>query len=282
MHRKPGQSLQLGIACDGLSLLCSPEWADGQPGLLAQVSLPSAEGHSAATVPTAAALAEAVDALLAPLAPAHRHWPLHVVLDDRLARLWQVTPPATLSLWSGVADLRSMAAMRLQQLHGENPADWQITAGWQARHPFMAAALPHAVLAALRALAERHGLWLASVRPHLLAVWDGSRRQRRSGLWLGLVHDGRLGLALAHGQRLHQVRWQGLPAQADTGWLARVLAREALMQSLPVPDDLLLSGPAPHWLQQDPACRPLVPAFPDASPPSLPASLWLAAAGAPP
>lgn len=279
MPRKPGQSLQLGIACDGLALLRSPEWRDGSPELLGHVALPTAQEPPYAA-PSAQALAEALDALLAPIAASHRRWPLHLVLDDRIARLWQVTPPPTLSLWSGRADLHSLAAMRLQQLHGEHPADWQIAADWQARRPFVAAALPQATLAALRAVSERHGLWLASTRPHLLAVWDGSPRQRRGGLWLALVHDQRLGLALAHGQRLHHVRWLPLPAHGDASWLPRLLAREALMQALPVPAGVLLSGPAPQWLQQTPGCQLLPSALPDPSSQPTPAALWLAAAGA--
>jgi len=283
MRRKPGQSLQLGIACDGLSLLRSPARRGAHPELLAQAVLPAADGDGSAPTPSAALLAETLDTLLAPIASAHRRWPLHLVLDDRLARLWQVTPPAGLSLWSGPADLHSMAAMRLQQLHSENPAEWQIAADWQARRPFVAAALPRATLAALRAVSERHVLWLASIRPHLLAVWDGSQRQRRSGMWLGLVHDGRLGLGLAQHGRLHHVRWQALPTQADAGWLARTLAREALMQSLPVPPGLLLSGPAPQWLREDPVCQPLAtphPPLPSIHTPPGPLGLWLAAAGA--
>ncbi|KAF1016124.1 MAG: hypothetical protein GAK31_01608 [Stenotrophomonas maltophilia] len=230
-------------------------------------------------MPSAQALAEAMEALLAPLAAEHARWPLHVVLDDRFARLWQVTPPPVLSLWSGAEDLRSLAAMRLQQLYGENPADWQIGADWQALRPFVATALPRATLAALQAVAERHALWLASTRPYLLAAWDGSQRQRQRGQWLGLVHDGQLGLVGAHGQHLRHVRWQPLPAQADATWLPRLLAREALLQGLPAPASVLLCGPAPPWLQQQEGCTWLPAPLPDPHASSAAPSLWLAAAG---
>ena len=81
-------------------------------------------------------------------------WPLtRGAGDDELARLWQVTPPPGSSR---LADLRGGLRAALPALVGGRPPPaGRSSADWQPTRPFLAAALPQALLARWQQVAAR-------------------------------------------------------------------------------------------------------------------------------
>lgn len=229
--RRPGQSLRLGIAADGLALL-------RVGGVLA----PGAEVLAVQPVEAGApdALALGLRALLLGAAP--RGWPLSVVLADELVRLWQVQPPQGASR---LGDLQAAAAFRFQGLFGAPPSDWRISADWNAGQPFLAAAAPEALLALLEVLAREHRFHLVETAPQFVAAMNAWRSERRPGAWFGLVHGGVLTVAAYEGRALAAVRTAPIPEGADRDWLEAHVAREALRVGVGRPERLQLCGAAP-------------------------------------
>ncbi|UVW29953.1 hypothetical protein [Massilia sp. H6] len=229
--RRTGQSLRLGIASDGLALL-------RVGGVLA----PGAEVVAVQPVEAGApdALAIGLRALLLEAAP--RGWPLTVVLADELVRLWPVTPPRGASR---LGDLQAAAAFRFQALFGAPPAQWRISADWSASRPFLAAAVPVALLELLEALAREYRLHLVEAEPQFVAAMNAWRRERRPGAWFGLVHGGVLTLAAFDGTALAAVRTAPIPEDADRDWLEAHVAREALRVGVGRPERLQLCGAVP-------------------------------------
>jgi len=226
-----GQSLRLGVAPDGLALVRTSIWPHERALLLGQVRF-SAMGIDA--------IGRELDALLAE----HRGagWPLRVVLSDELVRMWQVTPPPGAAR---IADLEAASALRYQALFGASPSGWLIRADWSATQPFLAAAMPQALLERLRQAAAGQGFRLVEVAPQFVAALNQHRAMRRPGAWFGLVHGGVLSVAAFDGDRLAAVRTAPIPEGADRDWLEGHIAREALRVGLGRPERLQVSGPAP-------------------------------------
>lgn len=236
MRRALGQALRIGVSGHAVSLLRTSRWRGAPLTVLAEHAFaPSAE-HPVD------AIANALRALLGELKLAG--WPVAVVLADELTRLWQVAPPAGASR---LADLEGAAGLRFHALFGESPAAWRIAAGWDASHPFFAAAVPRALLAALELVAQEHKLALVSVEPHFIASWNQWRRALKPGAWFGQVHDKLLTLAAIDGQGVRAVRVLPLPhgQGADQYWLTQTLAREALLLDMAAPALLQVCGAAP-------------------------------------
>jgi len=236
MRRKFGQSLRLGIAPDGLALLRVGGWPVASSVVLAvqpvEAGAPDALEHGLRALLREAAIDNGL-----------RRWPVHVVLADDLVRLWQVPPPHGASR---PGDLQAACALRFQSLFGAMPANWRISADWNARSPFLAAAAPEALLALLESLAREHGFYLVEVAPQFVAAMNATRRQRRKGAWFGLVHGDVLSLAAYDGAALAAVRTALIPPGADREWLEAHVAREALRVGVGRPERLQLSGPAPR------------------------------------
>ena len=229
--RRPGQSLRLGIAADGLALLRVGGVL--APGVDVLAVLPVEAGAPDA-------LAVGLRALLIEAAP--RGWPLTVVLADELVRLWQVPPPQGASR---LGDLQAAAAFRFQALFGALPSEWRISADWSATRPFLAAAAPEALLALLEGLAREHRFHLVEAAPQFVAAMNAWRAERRPGAWFGLVHGGVLTLAAFDGKALAAVRTAPIPENADRDWLEAHVAREALRVGVGRPERLQLCGAAP-------------------------------------
>jgi hypothetical protein len=227
MRRRCGQALRLGVASGGVALVQTSRW--GAASLLGEQSFDSAAGMQ--------------DALGTVLDGAYAGWPLTIVLADEMVRLWQVTPP---QLSARLADLEAAAAQRFQLLYGEPVADWTLSAGWDPVRPFLAAALPRALLGALEQGAKQ--LKVVEIVPQFVAVlnrWSGALKP---GAWFGLVHDKVLTLGACDGGAIVAVRAAALPEGADGVWLAEHLAREALRLNLPAPERLQLCGSVPPAL----------------------------------
>lgn len=226
-----GQALRIGIAPDALALLRTGTFSHERTMLLGQVR---SSGGDPGSVATALAM------LLGEHATAGM--PVTIVLADELVRLWQVTPPEGAAR---LADLEGAAAMRYQALFGASAAGWTIQGDWSASNPFLAAALPQALLDVLVQAARTHRFHLIEVVPQFVAALNQHRRMLRPGAWFGVVHGGVLSVAAFDGKRLAAVRTTPIPPGADRDWLEGHVAREALRVGLGRPERLQVCGPAP-------------------------------------
>ena len=239
MPRLPGQSLRLGLGHDSLALVRTSRVLARGTKVLAEVRCDDAANPQA--------LAGALRALLAGAGVAG--WPLSVVLADELARMWQVAPPPGAAR---LADLEAAAAMRFQSLFGAPPAAWKIAADWQATRPFLAAALPAALLDVLEQAAREARCQLVEIVPQFVVALNHWRKRHRPGAWFGLMHGQVLTLAAYDGPLLAALRTAVVPPGADRDWLESHVAREALRVGVGRPERLQVCGPAPRsWASHE-------------------------------
>ncbi|WP_305821821.1 hypothetical protein [Massilia brevitalea] len=235
MPRLPGQALRLGLGHDSLALIRVGRDAT----VLAEASLGDVHDPQA--------LRQGLRALLAGTAVAG--WPLTVVLADELVRMWQVAPPPAAA---HLADLEAAAAMRYQALFGAPPGGWKIAADWQAARPFLAAALPLALLEVLEEAAREARCHLVEIVPQFVAAMNAWRRLHRPGAWFGLMHGQVLTLAAYDGRTLVALRTTVVPPGADRDWLESHVAREALRVGVGRPERVQVCGPAPRsWASHE-------------------------------
>ncbi|MYN05052.1 hypothetical protein GTP41_23425 [Pseudoduganella sp. DS3] len=231
------QSLRIEVAPQALRLLRAPRWGKAAPALLAEQAL------AAAPDALAAALPGALDALLS--GQQARGLAASFVLADELVRMWQVVPPLQAAR---LADLEAAAALRFHTLYGEAPAAWQMSADWNAAAPFMAAAVPRALQAAIESSAARHALAVIAVVPHFVAAWNRHARALKRDAWFGVAHGNVLALAACEGGQLRALRHIAIPHGADHYWLTQTAQREALLLGLQAPALIQLSGEVPPAL----------------------------------
>lgn len=232
MRRRFGQSLRVGVAEGRLALASTSRW--GASRVLAELAYDAAQPG---------ALAPALGQLLA---ADYARWPVSFVVANDLVRLWRVTPPADASR---MADLEAAAALRFHSLFGDMPTQWAISAGWDAARPFMAAATPHALLAALAQACAAQRMAVTGIEPHFVAAFNAARPSLRGGAWFGLVHEGVLTVGTPAGTRLDAVRAVAIPAGAGNDWLTAHIAREAMLLGVQEPRVLALAGAVPdRWL----------------------------------
>jgi hypothetical protein len=264
MRRRFGQGLRLGVARGGLALVRTSRWGGAPAALLAEHAL------AAGAIDSADGVRAALAALLDGAGVAG--WPVTIVLADDLVRLWQVTPPDNTTR---LADLEAAAALRFQTLYGEPAAGWELSAAYDPVRPFLAAAMPRTLLAALARGAGEHGLKAVEIAPQFVAVLNRYRGAVQPGAWFGVVHDNVVTLGAGDGHAIAAVRAAALPQGADAGWLAAHVAREALRLNLPAPQRLQLWGSVPAgWLAAGGCTRLGAPVHPD-----WPAAALLAASG---
>ena len=232
---------RVGVTARGVALLRTGGWPARETRLVAAEAIP--ETVPGGPVPSAEALAACLDRLWAacdggPVAA-------KLLLAEPWTRLWMVAPPANASR---IADCEAAAAARFEALHGESAAAWQIAADWHHSQPFLAAALPREMLAALQRVAADHGrVWVDAV-PSFVAAWNAGRRLLRDGAWLGVFHEQTLTLGAIEGRQLRAVRrvdW----APGATDGLPLLLEREALRLGLQPPAELQWCGEPPQGLE---------------------------------
>ncbi len=239
MPRLPGQSLRLGLGHDSLALIRVGRVFGRGATVLAEASLGDVHDPQA--------LRQGLRALLAGTAVAG--WPLSVVLADELVRMWQVAPPPAAAR---LADLEAAAAMRYQALFGAPPGGWKIAADWQAARPFLAAALPLALLEVIEGAAREARCHLVEIVPQFVAAMNAWRRLHRPGAWFGLMHGQVLTLAAYDGRALAALRTTVVPPGADRDWLESHVAREALRVGVGRPERVQVCGPAPRsWASHE-------------------------------
>lgn len=266
MRKWLARGLRLGLAPDALALVRTPFWPHEQAQLLAQARFK--ESNVEAVLREAGRM----------LADHERAgWALRVVLSDELVRLWQVAPPPGATR---MADLEAACALRYQALFGGAAAGWQVRADWSASRPFLAAAVPQALLAQLQQAASSNGFRLLEVVPQFVAALNQHRSLRRPGAWFGLVHGGVLSVAAFDGTQLAAVRTAPIPEGADRDWLEGHIAREALRVGLGRPERLQLCGPAPaSWASSAGRLKFACTLFEDELDPLWPDSARLAMTG---
>lgn len=239
MRRSLGMGLRLGVAAGSVSLWRTSRWRAPAWTLLREVAYePDAGLHG-----DFAALGQACEQVLE--AGQYARWPLSVVLDDALARLWQLDLPQGATR---LADIEAAAALRFQSLYGDAPGLWQSSGAWDARAPFFCA-VPRALLAQLVRVAAARQLALIFITPQFVRHWNRWQGALRPGAWFGQLQGQALSLGVLHDGRLCAVRALAIPPGAQYDWLAQTLAREALLQGVPVPALLQLCGAPPSgWL----------------------------------
>jgi hypothetical protein len=228
------QSLRIDVTPQALRLLRVRRWGSAAPQLLAEQSL---AGTPAEALPGALALLLAGQDAAGMAAC--------FVLSDELVRMWQVLPPA---LAARLADLEGAAALRFHTLYGETPAAWHISADWNAGAPFMAAAIPRLLKAAIEQAAGQHGLAVTAIVPHFVAAWNRHAGALKNGAWFGAAQANVLALAACEDGQLRAVRHVAMPHGADHYWLTQTAQREALLLGLQPPALIQLSGEVPPAL----------------------------------
>jgi len=244
MPRVFKSELRIVLAPSGIALLRTHGWLRPRTELLAECELVAGDSPAAR-----------LDELLG--ASGCKGWPARIVLSDHWARHWMVTPPANAAR---LVDCEVAAQARFQALYGEPLGDWQLSADWQARVPFLASALPRALLAALIEVCGRHELLLLEVAPQFVASWNRWRSVLQGGHWFGVMQEQLLMLGVNAGRRLAELRSLPVPAAAlaDPQWLRLAIEREAMRLMQAAPRGVQLCGAVPAaWLQgasQDWAC----------------------------
>jgi hypothetical protein len=167
------------------------------------------------------------------------HWPVSVVVADDLTRLWRVTPPTGVTRQS---DLEAAAEMRFQTLYGDPLMDWKMSADWDAREPFFAAAVPGWLLAALEEEGRRKKVAWIQIVPQFLAAWNTWRGRLAPGAWFANVHDNLMTLGVVQGKQLVAVRSTALPPDVDSSWLSGFLQRQCLLLNMDEPRSVAFCG----------------------------------------
>ena len=234
-----GHGLRLGVAAGTVSLWRSSRWRAPAWTLLGEAAyVPDDMLHGDFAV---------LGPVLEQLLPMDEYagWPLSVVLDDGLARLWQVDMPQGAAR---LADIEAAAALRFQSLYGDAPGLWHSSSAWDARTPFFCA-VPRALLAQLTRVAAARKLALIFITPQFARHWNRWHGALKPGAWFGQLQENVLTLGVRQDGYLRAVRALPVPPDASHGWLVQTLAREALLHGVEAPGLLQLCGAAPAgWL----------------------------------
>lgn len=232
MRRRFGQALRVGVTEGTVALALTSR--RGEPRVLGEVAYDPAQAGALLS-----ALAQLLDS-------AYARWPVSFVVANDLARMWRVTPPNDASR---MADLEAAAALRFHSLFGEMPTQWAIRASWDAVRPFMAAATPHALLAAVTQAAGAQRMPVTGIEPHFVVALNAARPALRKGGWFALVHEDVITVGAANDSSLESIRSTAVPAGAGPDWLASHVAREAMLLGVQEPHALALAGAVPgSWL----------------------------------
>lgn len=240
MRRGLGQQLRLGVSNTAVSLVRTSRWHGPPLTVLAEQAL-------------ATPLVDDIDTFVLIVnevlkTDTFMGWPLTIVLADDLLRIWQLSLPAGMTR---LADIEAAAAMRFHALYGEALDGWRMAAHWDSRAPWCAA-LPALLLTALHQAGEAHKLTIVAIEPQCVACWNRWHRHLQADDWFALLHDKVLTLVARQRGRLRALRSCLVPPDADRAWLARLLAREALLLELDCPRQLQMCGQAsPWWVEGD-------------------------------
>lgn len=274
-NRRSATSLRIGLGTTHIALLKYQAPQRGRGSIAADCCLPASEAASPD------ALANQLGRILAETGSTDH--PATIVLADQRVRLFMVTPAHNTG---SLQDCQAAASMRFQQLYGEPISSWQLQADWQARQPFLACAVPRALLAPLEQVARQYRLTLVSVVPQFVAAWNRWHPSLSNRSWFGVRHDQSLTLAAIEHNSLCAVKTMQLAPGAwqDPGWLSAHLTREALRLNLALPEKLQLCGMASDLAAATaglpPGCTQLDAALMATDERPVSPAVWLARTGA--
>ncbi len=234
------QTLRIGVARNGIGLVSTRGWPFRKSPVLA--------AHAALSDPSD--VLQGASGLLSETLQAHAvgGLPARIVLCDTLVRLFMVAPPRNATR---LQDTRAAAEMRFGMLYDDAPGQWHLDADWDARHPFLACAMPRDLRDSLLEAALSAGVRVVEMLPQFVAALNRWHRVLAPHDWLGVVHANRVTVGIPGGGRLLSVRVLQLPQMAglDATGLAALLAQEALRMELPQARQLRLCGMVPPgWL----------------------------------
>ena len=176
--------------------------------------------------------------------------PARIVVADSWARFWMVVPPGNAA---SIADCESAAMARFMALFGDSPLEWEISADYDARQPYLACAIPRWLISTLKQISQERSLALLSVAPQFVVAWNAWCRKIGPDDWFGVMHENRMTYAVAGEKGPAAVGAVNLPPQAiaDQERLHEILLRDALRLNVPAPQVLKLCGRVPlHWVMQ--------------------------------
>lgn len=226
-----GLSLRIGIARDSVTVLRISRWHGPAVTVLAEQKFAAVDGYTPEQL--SLRLQQSMQGIIA------SNLPTTIVLADDLVRLWQVTPPLGSTR---IADIQAAAAMRFVSLFGEPIDDWKMSADWQVRKPFFAAAIPHALFSVLTQQAREHQWALVEIAPHFVLAWNRWNAKLKADAWFASINDEVLSVALLDGQRISAVRSILMPPDASHEWLQAYLARLGLLLNVAIPTQLQICG----------------------------------------
>jgi hypothetical protein len=242
MRKRFGSVLRIGLSRTGASVVRTSGWLQTHNEVVAEWTGSQDECTSPESVINKlGVLLKEVDC---------QGMPARIIVSDVWVRRWMVVPPHNAT---SIADCQAAASARFQTLFGDAISGWHLAADWDARHPFLACAIPRPLLAALQQLANEHGLVLLEVVPHFVAAWNSWRKHFQAGTWFGVLHQKVLTFALVGQNGPEFVRDVTLPYEAmrDQYRVPEILGREALRLNVPVPMEIRLCGQVPaHWVMQ--------------------------------
>lgn len=232
MRRFARTSLKIGISRDAVTVLHQIGWLRQETELISRQSIEAAGSDRAQ-------LASMLDNILAE--GEYSHLATTVIVADDCARLFMVTPPRNTTR---LQDCRAAVDMRFRSLYGENSNDWQLSADWDVRTPFLACALPRTLLDAVQQAARKHHLTLIEIVPHFIAAWNHWSASLKAEAWFAVNCGGTLTLAAIEDRRLHAIRSTPWPnnIQEANQWLSNRIACEALRLNLAAPRYVQLCG----------------------------------------
>jgi hypothetical protein len=164
------------------------------------------------------------------------------VLADETARYFMVRPPANSMR---INDCLAAVRQRFVTLYGESPDNWEFSAHWDARRDFLACAIPKILHGGLLQVARDCELAVSSIVPQFVAAANQWRRHLDADSWLAVSHRRHLTIGIARAGRWLAVRTQGTHCLGGD-WLARCVAREALLHDMAPPQQLAVCGSSPE------------------------------------
>lgn len=242
MLKRYGSALRIGLSKTGVAVVRTSGWKQTRSVVVAEFDVAADEGgsHEAVLTQLGVLLKDAQCSRL----------PVRIVLSDSWVRRWMVIPPQNAA---SLADCQAAAAARFQALFGEPMSGWNMAADWDAARPFLACAIPRALLAGLQQIARDRDLVLLEVAPQFVVAWNRWRANLQEGAWFGVLHRQVLTLAVVGRNGPQATREVELPIDAlrDQQRVPAILAREALRLNVPMPQEIRLCGQIPaHWAMQ--------------------------------
>ncbi|ARN23331.1 hypothetical protein A4W93_27405 [Piscinibacter gummiphilus] len=168
---------------------------------------------------------------------------LRVTVSDHRTRYWLCSPPAGLA---GFAELRAVAAARFEDLFHVPAGDWALDGDWHATQPFLCAAMPAVLHAAVCATADEHGWRLKALQPASVADFNGMDLGGRAPTWALSFRDDGFNALLLDGGRPRDVCQHWTDEPPDTAGVLTRLRAQALVARAEMPTRFVTAGPAPR------------------------------------